>query len=249
MKKGRGKEIFWGIMLLAGALFLLISRLGYFSFEGIGFMTIIFSFVVLSLLIHGIFEKSFGCILFSIAFFAILYAEQLNIEEITPWPVLGAALLGTIGLNIIFKKKRHFGVNIGGHRGSKWEDGDDGKWLDITTIHEENSEGRVQYDVSFGSAVKYVNVANFTDGEIDCSFGSLSVYFDNATLKDGRAILKVDNSFGQTEIFIPKEWKVEFDIDNGFGGTNEHGVCQWDGNSILYIRGSVSFGSLDVHYI
>ena len=44
--------------------------------------------------------------LFSLAFAAILFDEALGIEAITPWPVLGAALLGTIGLNMIFNKNK-----------------------------------------------------------------------------------------------------------------------------------------------
>ena len=38
---------------------------------------------------------------------------------------------------------------------------------------------------------------------------SLSVYFDNAIIQSGSAKIKVDNSFGETNLYIPKEWKTE----------------------------------------
>ena len=44
-------------------------------------------------------------ILFSIAFICIIYDDWLGITALTPWTVLGAALLGSIGLSLIFKKK------------------------------------------------------------------------------------------------------------------------------------------------
>mgnify|MGYP006893000712 FL=1 len=41
----------------------------------------------------------------SIAFICIIYDDWLGITALTPWTVLGAALLGSIGLSLIFKKK------------------------------------------------------------------------------------------------------------------------------------------------
>ena len=59
-------------------------------------------------------------ILFSLAFLAIIYADMLHIEHLTPWPVLGAALLGSIGLNMIFHKnpQAHFYIS-----GEKFKNG------------------------------------------------------------------------------------------------------------------------------
>ena len=42
--------------------------------------------------------------LFSLAFLIIVNDELLGLEAITPWPVLGAALLGSLGLNLLFPK-------------------------------------------------------------------------------------------------------------------------------------------------
>lgn len=97
----RGKNnVFWGIMLVLGAVVLLVGRMGYL--EGIGLGSILLNIALAAILIKGIFRRRFGTILFSLAFLVIINDELLHLEAITPWPVLGAALLGTIGLNLLF---------------------------------------------------------------------------------------------------------------------------------------------------
>lgn len=46
---------------------------------------------------------------FSVAFLAIVNSRLLGIEKLVPWPVLGAALLGTIGLNMLFPSRHRHG--------------------------------------------------------------------------------------------------------------------------------------------
>ena len=46
-------------------------------------------------LFKGIRNVNFWEILFSIAFICIIYDDQLGITALTPWTVLGAALLGS----------------------------------------------------------------------------------------------------------------------------------------------------------
>lgn len=98
-----GKNIFWGIFFIAAAAFVVVGSLGLLG--NISGWTLAFSMVLVAWFIRSIIKVSFGGMLFSLAFGAILFDEFLGIEAITPWPVLGAALLGTIGLNMIFKKR------------------------------------------------------------------------------------------------------------------------------------------------
>ena len=90
MKK---KNVFWGLLFILGALAVLVSKLGVF--EGVGFWSVLFSIGLIGILINGIIHRSWGTILFSTAFLAIVNSALLGIEKLVPWPVLGAALLGT----------------------------------------------------------------------------------------------------------------------------------------------------------
>ena len=101
MKK---KNVFWGVLFLLGACAVIAGRLGFL--DGIGFWSILFSLVLAAVLIRGIVRRSWGMILFSVAFLCIVNDRLLGIEKLTPWPVLGAALLGTIGLNLLFPDRK-----------------------------------------------------------------------------------------------------------------------------------------------
>lgn len=103
----RGRKIFWGMVLVFGTIALLANKLGYLG--GIGFWSIAISIVLAAIFIDGMIKRSFGEMLFSIAFFIIANDEMLGLEAITPWPVLLAACALTIGLKMLFPRfgKRH----------------------------------------------------------------------------------------------------------------------------------------------
>lgn len=231
-----GKKIFWGFLFLLAAVAVIASGLGYF--EGFSFWTILFTIVLIGLLVEGICHRSFGSILFALAFLAILYDKQLGLEDITPWPVLGAALLGTIGLGILFPNVsvKHYMKH--GKRVSCQNSA--GENLDTDNVH---------LEVSFGESVKYLTSKELSLAHLECSFGSMNVYFDNAQLLDGEAEVHAECSFGNMVLYVPADWKVVVNVSTAFGGVDEHGRCNQAGNNTLYIRGEVSFGALEIHYI
>ena len=164
--------------------------------------------------------------------------DWLGITALTPWTVLGAALLGSIGLSLIFKKKSGHSPSISFEFDSD-SDNEDGKYIG------EN----IKIDNNFGTAIKYVNSDNFCMADVDNSFGSLTVYFDNAIIQSGSAKIKVDNSFGETNLYIPKEWKTENNLGQAFGSVKIHGVCEGSSNNTLKLKGETSFGEINIYYI
>jgi len=106
MRKGRGrmmknvKKIFGGILFLAAAVAVIAGAMGFM--EGFSIWTVVFTIAIISMFVDGIVKRSFGNMLFAVAFLLILYSRQLGLEAITPLPVLGAALFGTMGLNMLF---------------------------------------------------------------------------------------------------------------------------------------------------
>lgn len=231
-----GKKIFWGILFLLAAVAVIAGGLGYF--EGFSFWTILFTMALIGMFVEGIVHRSFGNMLFSVALLAIIYDEQLGIEAITPWPVLGAALLGTIGLSILFPnfKIKHFVEH--GKKGSHGSS--DCESLDTDNVH---------LEVNFGESVKYLTSKELSLAHLECSFGSMNVYFDNAQLMNGEADVHVECSFGSMDLYVPSDWKVVMKVTTSFGGAEENGHCNPEGANILYIRGEVTFGALAIHYI
>ena len=229
-----GKKIFWGILFLLAAVAVIAGGMGLF--EGFSFWTIFFTVGLIGLLAEGILHRSFSSILFSLAMLAIVYDEQLGIEAITPWPVLGAAMLGTIGLSILFPNaKKNRTVNS-----SSFCQDVDGSPLDGESV---------RYEVSFGEAVKYITSTELVDANLECSFGSLSVYFNSATLKNGEAHVHAECSFGSIVLYVPSEWRVIVNVSNSFAGVEEKGHCNPNGENTLYIMGEASFAGMEIRYI
>lgn len=226
------KDVLWGILFLAGALALILSKLGYLG--ELKFWPVLFSIVLTVLFLDGIFKRSIGQILFSAAFFIIVNDELLHLEALTPWTVLGAALLGTIGLNLLFPRfgRKHFGHDF------------------VSNTSEERRSGeKLFYKNSFGGTVKYITW-EISTVNLDNSFGGMEIYFTDAVLKNGSAVVNVHSSFGGIELYVPSSWRVDMQVEGAFNdGTEVKGQSTPDGANILCVKGGVSFGGITIHYI
>lgn len=232
-----GKKVFWGILFLLGAVALIVGQLGYL--DGLNFWSILFSIGLFGFLVEGLVNVNFGMIMFALAFLIIVNDKLLGLEAITPWPVLGAALLGSIGLDILFphkKRKKNYKIN-------------NQKCVNEETRTESANGESVSFEVTFGEAVRYVTSTNLKSVNAQCSFGSLEIYLNNAMLKDNSAVVNVDCSFGSTVLYIPGDWNVIQQAKASLGGIDEKGFHSPNGQNTLSIGGSVSFGSLEIRYI
>lgn len=230
MNKNR---IFIGIVFILMAVALIIGKLGYLG--GWNLVSVVFSILLVAIIIKSIFSVNFAGILFPIAFLCILYDKQLHIETLTPWTVLIVALLGTIGLSILFGKKRRSCIK---HHGD----------YKSNVINEEDNS-QIHQSTHFGATTKYINSDNFTWADFDCSFGALAVYFENAKVPSGTATLEIHASFSGTELYIPKEWKVENHMNVSLGAVEEKNHATPDGSVTLHLIGSLNFGGIEIIYV
>lgn len=234
-------KLFWGLLFIAGAALLLADRLGYWSsvqsFTAIGiFITIFFIWMIL----QGIYQKNFFLILFGLSLIAIQYDRPLGITSITPWTLLAAALLASIGLTILFPKKK-FSENA---NFKNYEFADKGE-----KVFEEQDGEIIHFKSSFGECVKYINTDALVNVQLDNNFGAMKIYFDNAVIKNGVADVNISNSFGETILYIPKTWNVENHIKHSFASVKFEGIQTTQGCPTLRLYGSVSFGDVTVIFI
>lgn len=266
MREVKANKIFWGIFLLLAAVFLVVSQMGLV--EGVGVLSILFAIFWVAQFIEGLVKLSFGRMLFSLAFLCIIFDKQLGIEAITPWTVLGAALLGTIGLNMIFRKrwKKHIHYNASWTNEAKKHGGDkdfvyvDGEAEILDEESQERQSGpdgqggsagdsRFFLQNSFGEAVKFINTDNFEFASLECSFGALKVYFDNAVIQNGKAGINLDVSFGGVELYIPHSWRIVDETSASFGSVTEKNPSRTTGSPVVTLTGSVSFAGVEIFYI
>lgn len=237
----QSKKIFWGLFFILAAVYVVVSQLG--MLPDIGVFRIILTVIMLSITVEGIRHVNFYEILIPLAFIAIFYDDILGITKLTPWTVLVAAVFASIGLSMLFRRKRK---------------GSDGRGIAMEYTQQKGNAGvgsgqcggeRIRFENNFGSAIRYINSDDFREAHIENNFGSLSVYFDNAMVQGGEAYVNVENNFGETNLYIPKEWHVTNDLEHAFGAVNNKGKCMGSSATVLYLKGSANFGVINIYYI
>ncbi len=236
--KRNGEKIFWGLFFVLGAVFILVGRLGYL--QGVGVLTLLLAVLLAACFIKSLIHMEYTGIFFSLAFFAILFDEELGITALTPGPVLLAALFGSIGFHILFHGRRR--------RLCAYSKRDPFAGGDCKTVDVED-ESRICYGTSFGSSIKYVNTDDFRQADLACSFGAMKVYFDNAIIQSGSATVNLHVSFAGMELYVPKEWQVVNHASATFGAVDEKNRSKTTGAPVLMLTGSVSFGGVEIIYI
>lgn len=240
-RRGTGR-IFWGIFLVLGAVLLIVSQLG--MMEGIGFWTVMGTLFFVAIFLKSLVTLEFTGIFFSAAFLIIIYDEQLALEAITPWPVLGAALLLSIGFHMLFRRKhKYFEYKY------EYEVDCDGKKGDYDEVIDEQDGDTVHFGTTFGSSIKYVNTDDFKRADLHCSFGALAVYFDNAIMQQEKAVINLDVSFAGLELYIPKTWNVVNNVHTSLGALEEKNRNAPDGLHTVILNGKTSFSGVEITYI
>mgnify|MGYP003415327784 FL=1 len=232
MKK---KDIFWGIFFILAAVLVIVNQLGFLP--KIGIFEIVATVVLVAIIVKCLIHFWFPGMLFPIAFLCIIYAEEWHITQLTPWPVLATAFLGSIGLGIIFKKNK---FNYYDHYFHKEH---------VEEVINEPDGSVINCFANFGSSMKYVNSDHFERANIKCSFGGMKVYFDNAVIADGTAEIYLDVSFSGVELYIPKGWKVIDEVNASFGAMEMKNRGENSDSPIVTIKGSVSFGGVEIIYV
>lgn len=228
MKKN---NLFWGIVFILAAFVMIAGKLGYLG--EINVFTMIISVFLLAIIIKSIHPISISTIIFPLAFLGIIFNKQLGIQNLTPWTILIVATLLTIGLSLIFKNKvQIFKQHV----------------FDEKVIDMDNEE-KVMQKTTFAEAKKYVNSNNFKRADFDCSFGSLVVYFENVKIPSGNAIINVQANFGEIQLFIPKEWKIENQINPTLGSVSIKNRPLENEEIFVKLVGNARFGHVEIIYV
>ena len=227
----KNKNLFWGLYLILAAVILVFAQLNWF--EGKELFKIAVFILLMPVIIKSALHLMFGGIFFPLAIVMIV----LNITNLSIWVILLSALLLTIGCHLIFGNGNvMFGVHTSGTNGGASE----GNFTD--------TDGVINYSVSFGESIKYVSSENFKRADLRCSFGDLTVYFDNAKVGPEGAEIYVDVSFGAIELYVPRNWKIINCANVFLAGVDERGRADSDGVSVKLL-GNVSFAGVEIRYI
>lgn len=229
------EKIFWGLLFITLAVVMIINPMGLL--EDLSVIQILLGIILGAWFIKSVIHFSYAGILFSLAFLCIIFNKELDITNITPWPVLLAATFGTIGLHYLFPHSSHHYFK---HKN---------KFNTFTTTETDET---FNVDTSFGENIKYISSKNLKSGDIDCAFGSVKLYLDNAMLSADGTTINIDASFSGIEIYVPKDWQIVNKLYNTLSGVEEknRSVNTFENcKNILTLVGNLSFSGVTIIYL
>ena len=195
--------------------------------------------------IKSLLKLDFLGMLFPVSIIAWIFEDELMIQHLTPFPLVVAAILLGVGLNMIFKRRqRIFTVGYedgyGKYREGTIDDVRKEEWQDGRTVVLENL---------FNSTSKYVNAAAFSSAKLENNFGSANVYFDNAVVYEGQATIDLENNFGRMNIYLPGKWRATIHQESAFGHVSVHGEPNRDMDApLVIIKAESNFGELNIFF-
>lgn len=231
------KKYLWGFIFVLAAIALIVVKI---KFVEIDFWSLFFSIVFLAGFISGVVKLDWSKMLFSAAIFIIINDELLHMEQFTPWTVLGVALLGSIGLSILFPGKKRKKDKAG-----KFVYG----WTDLDEEMIVSDAEVVEQKLVFKNATEYVQSQSLREINSKCVFAETSLYLHQAVLANNRAKINLDIVFGEAHVYVPEDWTVVIDASGAFVEEDNPNEGMNKGENKILITGKVVFGEIHVHYI
>ncbi len=248
--KAKWSRIFWGVGLIAAAVFLVIDQLHLLPFT-IGFWAIFWTVVFVASLITSVINKNLYGAIFSIAFLVIVYAKPLHISALSPWTILLVAILVSAGISLIFRNSFKPTIIINGKKVNA-------NWSDL--INKNFKADNVITDNSFGvdsdnvvisgkmtEASRYIHSQNLKTVTIDSSMGDVSVYLDDAKAAGDEVIMNINTSMCDVDVYIPSDWQVENNMQNSLSDVDiDH--SKGTGTKLI-LQGRNTMGDLTVKHV
>ena len=248
--KAKWSRIFWGVGLIAAAVFLVIDQLHLLPFT-IGFWAIFWTVVFVASLITSVINRNLYGAIFSIAFLVIVYAKPLHISALSPWTILLVAILVSAGISLIFRNSFKPTIIINGKKVNA-------NWSDL--INKNFKADNVITDNSFGvdsdnvvisgkmtEASRYIHSQNLKTVTIDSSMGDVSVYLDDAKAAGDEVIMNINTSMCDVDVYIPSDWQVENNMQNSLSDVDiDH--SKGTGTKLI-LQGRNTMGDLTVKHV
>ncbi len=224
-----GGRIFLGVLFIVAALLMFLEIIS----DGFNLpvVKIAIGCGLLSWSVYSLFKLRFSQVFFPLAFLCMVLKTEIcilfniNRSDLSNISLLIIALFLTIGCGILFD-----GVRPGHHR------------------HHHASGSTTPTSNTLGESVKYVDCADFDGLLLTNRFGEYNIRFQNTEAFKGDVTLEVSNSFGEMNIYVPKEWNVKFEVSSCLGEAGINGEGAPEGK-VLYVSGSNSFGELNVYLV
>ncbi|MFI3172394.1 MAG: LiaF-related protein [Eubacteriales bacterium] len=222
-----------GVGFILVAIGYIMSEMGYLA--GFNFTTVILGIAFAAGAVAGALDKRVNQVIFCIGLFYYVTQEALSLPELSLWVVLVSCTLIGLGWALLFEKKKP--INRTNTYTNQTKD-----------ASQETSPGYDRVSVFFGESEKFINTKRFEYLSSNVIFGTAKIYFDESQMLNNTAKVDVNVIFGDTTLFVPKNWEVDVKVVPVFGECSIRGH-QGTFDKHLVVNGSVIFGELQVIYI
>jgi predicted membrane protein len=117
----------------------------------------------------------------------------------------------------------------------------------VTGAADTTSGDFIDSAIVFGGAKKNIITKNFQGGRIENIFGGTDLNMMQADFK-GTVIMDFSVIFGGVKLVVPPQWTIRNEVTAILGGIDDKRpmVPDSDPNKVLVLRGTVTFGGLDI---
>ncbi len=226
------KKFLFGIIFIVLGIFLLLSL-----FNVLALPSNIFSYwpVLLIIAAIGMLLDRNSSLPFPIAlaaFGTLFLLKNLDVSfmsDVSMWKVGAAIFVIYIGMEILFPKKFK---------------------LPKKNFKNESLNGdNIKRHCFFSESSSDINAQNFTYGDFSSTFGSLSVHMSGTRFNPDGSVINAHVSFGNLEIYLPRDTSVNLVNNIKFGETDNHPNPGSSCSQTVTINTSGSFGNVEIFYI
>jgi len=112
------------------------------------------------------------------------------------------------------------------------------------------SDSNLNIDATFGGRKEVVTSKDFRGGSVTVTFAGCELNLTQADFTSNSVVVDCRVSFGGVEIIVPSHWEVQNEISPSFGSVEDERTIQTgttiENKKILILRGSCSFGSIEI---
>lgn len=245
--KNKILRIFWGIFFLACAGLVIANQLGYLTYR-LSFWSIIGTIIFVLSLIDGLANRRITESVFSLAFLLMVYAGPLHIVKLVPWTILLAALLISLGLEIIFHNRFHSLVNLH-HKIKDFNDQQEvGIDDDSSDVRSNENGAHVLIKQNLSDSSRYIHSQKLETITVHSRMGDVDLYLDDARAAGQEVTLQLDILMTDLTIYLPLAWGVQEDINPTLSDFEIDGSSNGGGPTLI-ITGRASMSDILIKYI